>query len=153
MESGQIKLPKPDQDFSIQDIDTLLAMCIWGEARGEIPEGRQGVGAVIRTRSEHPRWWGHSYRSVILNPLQFSCFNEGNPNREKMLLPLRYDFSEVWDDCYWVAVGILDGSIADPTGGADSYFDDSLKNRPPHWAMEHLFKVKIGRLAFYKVEI
>jgi len=60
----------------------VLAKTIYGEARGQAVLDRLAVGAVIRERALRPGWWGRGFEGVCLAPYQFSCWNEGDPNRE-----------------------------------------------------------------------
>jgi N-acetylmuramoyl-L-alanine amidase len=53
----------------------MLAVAIWLEARGEPFEGQCAVGEVILKRMEHPSW-PDTLGGVILQHMQFSCFNE-----------------------------------------------------------------------------
>ncbi len=157
----QIKLPKPDLPIESQDLDVLFAMQIFGESRlddrdedhWEEFEMKAGVGHVAYNRSKHPGWWGKDLRQVLLKFSQFSCFNVNDPNRVKLLDPLAYEPSFVWDACYIVAAGILDGIIPDPTLRSDSYFDDSLvkTNKMPRWAEEKNFVKQIGKFLFYRI--
>lgn len=147
----QILLPRPDVAIEAQLSEVLFAMLIFGEARGEPFSGKCGVASVVRNRVEHPRWWGHDLRTVILKPFQFSCFNQGDPNREKLLMPLRYEENTVYDECYEVAIGILDNDLPDNTAHSDHYFDCSIS--PPKWARPECLTKKLGRLTFYRLEI
>jgi hypothetical protein len=84
-------------------------------------------------------------------PWQYSSFNHNDPNATKW--PMETDNS--WQECLSVAadIGSDTPSIADPTGGATSYFDMSLDLNPPKWA-EDGSQVKTcdyGRLHFYAV--
>ncbi len=149
--NDQIKLPKPNAALIDQADDVLLAMLIFGEARGEAEAGRIGVAWVAKNRADHPRWWGKILREVILKRGQFSCFLPDDPNLPKLLLPLKYEPFPIWDSCYRVARGILDGEIPDITQTSDHYFDDSIQ--PPKWARPDKMTVKIGRLNFYRIEL
>ena len=69
------------------DIDTL-ARTLVGEARGTSLLDMLGVAAVVRERVLRPGWWSqplHSWQSVCRARYQFSCWNEGDPNREVIL--------------------------------------------------------------------
>lgn len=94
----------------------LLALTIYGEARGESLAGRIAVGSVILERVNHRAWDGRTIQEVCLKPWQFSCYNEMDPNFGKLA-----KIAEQWDqamaldpalnDCYTIASGLLDGSI------------------------------------------
>src|SRR5690606_17855731 len=68
------------------NVDTL-ARTLWGEARGTGLLDMFGVAAVIRERYLRPGWWSKpsdDWWSVCRNPYQFSCWNQGDPNRKKL---------------------------------------------------------------------
>src|SRR5690606_28151479 len=56
------------------------------------------VGAVIRERVLRPGWWGTDWQSVCLKPWQFSCWNEGDPNRD-VILHAEATCPDVWSLC------------------------------------------------------
>ena len=68
---------------------------------------------------------------VLLKPRQYSCFNEGNPNRIKLMDPESYDLNSFYE-CLDVARDILSGEVTDPTNGATHYFNPDHAN--PIWA-------------------
>jgi hypothetical protein len=49
----------------------------------------------------------------------------------------------------------LSGEIADPTEGADSYFDRSLDADPPAWSTsgEFIHTVNLGDFRFFKLVV
>ena len=63
----------------------IMARTVYGEARGESPEGQEAVANVILNRVKHGGWWGTSVIEVCLHPKQFSCWNDGDPNRPRMM--------------------------------------------------------------------
>jgi len=153
----KIKLPKPDVPIESQELDVLFAMQIFGESRlddrdedhWEEFEMKAGVGHVAFNRSKNPAWWGKDLRQVLLKPAQFSCFNPNDKNRIKLLDPLAYEPASVWDACYIVAAGIIDGIIPDPTLRADTYYDESIK--APSYCTERNFVKKIGKFYFHRL--
>ncbi len=94
----------------------IMAITIYGEARGESDAGKIAVGSVILERVEHRDWDGKTIHEVCLKPWQFSCFNERDPNYGKLL-----NIAEQWDEsmalnpalnnCYCIAAGLIDGLI------------------------------------------
>jgi spore germination cell wall hydrolase CwlJ-like protein len=103
----------PDNKVFEQLTETyLLALCIWAEARNQGLEGMQAVGSVILNRVARPGWWGHDIKSVVLAPKQFSCFNEDDPQRPRMI-EIANNFIETMTQdyplraCVWVAAGLL----------------------------------------------
>lgn len=128
------------------DDESLLALCVWREARGEIFDAKFAVACSIRNRVNHPRWWGRDYRSVILDPWQYSSFNSGDPNATKF--PGQTDAA--YTECLEAAQNVLKG-IADTTEGAVSYYDKSLDHNPPKWSLspQFAYTVDLGALHFY----
>ena len=130
----------------------MLQLVIWREARGESNEGKRAVGHVCQNRTFAPYWWnGHhafSYKSVILQPWQFSSFNPSDPNSNRW--PENDDPS--FADCCAVALGIAGGSDYDNTDGSTHYFDVSLPEFPKGWGdpAKYYHTVDIGRLKFYR---
>jgi N-acetylmuramoyl-L-alanine amidase len=126
----------------------LLALCLWREDRGGSLESKTAVAWSIKNRVENPGWWGYSWISCILMPWQYSSFNRNDPNSSKF--PVSDDPS--WRDSMNVATSVFDDVIADPTGSATHYFDNSLDGDPPKWATDGSMvkTVDIGRLHFYR---
>jgi len=128
-----------------KDIDTL-ARTIYGEARGESPEGRLLVAFVILNR------WKTNYRrkdtieQVCLDPWQFSCWNSNDPNREKLLA---VDMSnQIFRQCYRAAIEAVDADNSLPIK-TRHYYAMSMPE-PPFWAAGH-DPVKIhGHHKFYE---
>ena len=126
------KVPNPDLPFDQQDPDTLLAMCLWGEARGS---GALGIAAVACVILNRMKLKGTGVREVILARKQFSSFNQEDPNHDKLAYPLKYGSTEAWERCASIAALALNGILSDPTGGASHYYADSMP-KPPYWADE-----------------
>ena len=146
-----IPLPIPHRPLREQNGDMLLAMCIFGEARGERDEVKLAVGNVVRNRVRSPQQrYGRGWHGVILKKWQFSCFLPGDPNLTKVLSPLQYEDAAVWQRCWEAADRVYSGTAADNTGGATHYFDDSLRHCPPLWAARFVKTANLGRLHFYR---
>lgn len=127
---------------------TLLALCNWREARGCSQNARVAQACSIRNRVKRPRWWGHDYPSVILAGMQYSSFNAGDPNATKF--PPSAD--QTWPECLAIADGVYHDTIADSVQGATHYYDQSLDNRQPKWALDgsSVFVMSIDRLRFWR---
>lgn len=128
----------PDIEISIENQNelTLLAMCVWGEARNQTPEGMLAVAYVVCNRAKNKiKWEGENVRDVILKPWQFSVFNPNDPNRAK-LLSGPYKNSKVWRDCFCAAFCAVSELEPDPTCGADHYMTSFLfdNHKRPDWA-------------------
>ena len=62
-----------------------LCQTVYGEARGEKTQGRIAVVQVILNRVKKQTYFGKTVGEVCMADQQFSCWNEGDPNRKKML--------------------------------------------------------------------
>ena len=94
----------------------ILALTIYGEARGESTEGKIAVGSVILERVDHRDWDGKTIPEVCFKPYQFSCYNEHDPNYPKLLhIAERWDAelaaSSSLNDCFSIALGLINGHI------------------------------------------
>jgi N-acetylmuramoyl-L-alanine amidase len=66
--------------ISLEDI-LIASRTIFGEARGEPYEGQKAVGHVILNRGAKEG----SIAAACLRPKQFSCWNPGDPTRNRMV--------------------------------------------------------------------
>lgn len=136
---------------SLETVDdvVLLSLLVWGEARGEPVEGQIAVAYVVRNRV---RKGLRSWKQVMLQPYQFSCFNEGDPNLSKIveLIGSPNRGGLVLQQCYWVAQGVFEDMLLDNTGGATHYMTKSLYDSPqrPSWARNMKVTKIIGRHVF-----
>jgi len=124
--------------------EQLLALVIWRESQNQPFAAKFGVGCSIRNRVQHPRWWGRDYRSVILDPWQYSSFNANDPNSNKFPSAT----SPGYADCVEAAQNVLRG-LPDNTKGAVSYFDRSLDTNPPKWSVSPQFEKTLDLGAFH----
>lgn len=145
-----VDYPKIDLPFEEQSPMVLLAMCIWGEARGEDMAAQLMVGCTVRNRVNKPGWWGHDWRSVILQPYQFSSFNETDPNRKRLLYPLQFGTPAEWYPCFYAAMGVMEGYVGDLSQKATHYYDTSIIE--PKWAIGKLPVAIRGKLRFYQLQ-
>lgn len=167
--SVTVDIQKENPDLNV------LAQTIWGEARQEGTKGMLAVGNVIKNRAEaNKSMFGQGIKGVALKPKQFSCWNEGDPNREKLKDILQYDkiislrksptgepFNE-WFQKFKntgeyleyksylkakeIAKQILDGSAPDPTKGAVYYHTTDVK---PVWRTKLDQVAQYGNHIFY----
>src|SRR5262245_17380118 len=87
----------------------IVAATVYGEARGEPVEGQIAVAQVINLRSAKR---DITFQQVCLAPKQFSCWNEGDPNRAVLLANLERSPADlVWRQCVWVAEGVLTNQL------------------------------------------
>lgn len=158
-------LPNPENLIEDQPAEALLAMCLWGEARGQDVQAKVAVASVILNRAGaragrfFPKDAGNQLarvRGVILKPWQFSCFNGNDPNRPHLLTPTVHDSHAVWEECVAVAACALDGMFRDPTRGADHYFSPVFdKEREvqnlPAWARGQVPVLSLKGFMFYRI--
>jgi hypothetical protein len=118
---------------------TVVALTVWGEARGEPVAGQVAVAWVIKNRAQSRQ---QSLATVCLARWQFSCWWGQDANavavRERAYRVLT---GEVVADPPWLRVltlvtQVLVGAIPDPTRGANHYLTTSLYHDPhrPAWA-------------------
>jgi spore germination cell wall hydrolase CwlJ-like protein len=119
-------------DFSTDSDEVLLARMIFGEGRNCSNEEKTAIAfTAINRANDGKKWNGNNVREAVLKPWQYSCFNKGDPNREKLMDPTKYDIKS-WQECLRVAEGSLDGKYANPTNGATHYY--AKGSRKPKWA-------------------
>jgi spore germination cell wall hydrolase CwlJ-like protein len=141
----------------MNDLETV-ARTLWGEARGEKNKGMAAVACVIVNRvrlareyitkhrvAAHPLFGNGSFSDCCLRRDQFSCWNEGDPNREKLLdvNPVDAQFSEA----VHIADDALSGRLTDITKGATHYCRIDVH---PSWEKTMTQCAQIGKHAFYK---
>ena len=61
---------------------------------------------------------------------QFSCWNENDPNREKILALSLDDLQDQIE----IAAGVISGQYIDSTEGSTHYYANSMP-KPPKWAV------------------
>jgi len=128
----------------------VAARTVWGEARGEAFGGKVAVACVIANRALRPgrTWWGDTVTEVCRAKWQFSCWNEDDPNRPKMLMEPANSPAMV--DCIGAVLHAtqIAGGAADPVKGACHYHVHDMRARPK-WAEGREPDVIIGAHAFY----
>merc|ERR1712042_205995 len=57
----------------------VVAQTMYGEARGETPQGQEAVAWVIKNRANDPNQrYGQGYSGVAKKDQQFTCWNDHN---------------------------------------------------------------------------
>lgn len=130
----------------------FMAMTIWGESRGENLYSQFLTGWTIHNRWWEKGWYGDTIKDVILKPKQFSCWNEGDPNRVKMLLEMDKcedgGCSKEMDQAMYIADGILTGRVINTSQGVNHYHANTVK---PFWAKGREPLIVEGNHLFYKL--
>ena len=118
-----------------------LAKTIYGEARGESIETMLAVGWVIRNRLQSKRH-GNTYKDVVLQPKQFSCWNKDDPNYKVIKGVIK---GRLWEVCIGVAIIVMQSTEKhNPVMGVCHYYDKSLDSNPPYWADDGEFMTVYG---------
>jgi len=126
--------------------EMVSALTAYGEVRGEGLDGIIGVLNVIKNRKEDEHRWSDEATGVCLQKNQFSCWRKDDPNFEKITdIDLN---NRVFQHCFGLAYGVLNGYIKDNTGGANHYYDESIA--PPYWADKMKVTKKAGKIVFLK---
>ena len=129
--------------YDMTDDQTLyMAKTIFGESRGESQNGQIAVGHTILNRVKAGGWYGASIKDVVLKPYQFSCWNQGDVNRELIINKT----SQQLLPYYELSKKIINGTIPDNTGGATHYH---AKGVTPYWAAKMTKTATIGNHVFY----
>ncbi len=131
-------------------VDTL-ARTLWGEARGEGPQGMEAVANVVLNRAAVAQakggyWWGNDIISVCQKPYQFSCWNRSDPNYRQLQAVTEKDLH--FATAMRIARRAVAGTLADITGGATHYHAKSIT---PDWARGEAPTTTIRNHIFYKL--
>jgi hypothetical protein len=130
----------------------VLARTMWGEARGEREGGMAAVAHVVLNRRDAGRWWGSTVEAVCHKPFQFSCWNEGDANRGKLLTVNvgNAEFALAMRTAKaLLAMLPTDRARADTTNGATHYHVRGLTPLP-NWARGKQPCQQLGRHVFYR---
>lgn len=131
--------PIDGKSLSILDLSTL-AKTIYGEARGSGERGMVAVACVMRNRM-HDHRWPHTMTEICLQPMQLSCWNDNDPNRE-VIQSVDLD-DPIFCIAFKVAVDTAVGGGDDITNGANHYMTIPLfySLERPEWAQEQHARV------------
>ena len=129
----------------------VLARTLWGEARGEGPQGMEAVACVVLNRvkvaeAKGGYWWGGDIISVCQKPYQFSCWNRSDPNYKRLTAVTDKDIH--YASAVRIARRAVADTLRDSTGGATHYHAKSVL---PDWAAGQKPAAVIGRHVFYKL--
>lgn len=136
-----------DVPFTTQDLDVMVRT-VWGEARNQGTDGWEAVAWIIRTRATwRPQaWWGIGIAGVCQKAEQFSCWNENDPNRDK--LEALSETDTLYQKISVVCDQVLEGLIADPTCGATHY---EVTGTDAGWSRGRYPSAVIGQHSFYVI--
>lgn len=136
--------------------EEIIGLTLYGEARGEPIDGIIAVANVIKNRMRG----GKSAHDVCLAPSQFSCWNINDPNYSKLMTMSQQLKSnglindKYFDQCLYIANGIVNNHLLDNTNQSMNYMTKSLFYSPdrPSWALIPKGQLKIiGSHVFFSV--
>ncbi len=117
----------------------VVALTIWGEARGEPMEGKTAVASVIWNRARGDE---DLLKAVCLAPKQFSCWN----GRAGKALAGSMPMGPEWEDCKRLAVLMMNGIFRPATTATHFHTVDAH----PAWAAAMTHRGRVGRHNFYE---
>ncbi len=146
--------------FGHLDDKQIMALTIYGEARGEGEEGKIAVGSVILERVDHRDWDGDTIQEVCLMPYQFSCYLPADPNYPALKLiaqdwESKYLHSMDLRECYRISCDMLSGLIPRAKEIAEShatqYLTTALRKTKacPKWVNTMKLVALVGSHEFY----
>lgn len=142
----ELMYPLPGVKLRNQPDIIIMALTVWGEARGESHLGQQAVAHVILNRFRQQKgYWGKTIRDVCLKRHQFTCWNSKDPNYRRFGAASN---TPAWESCVKAVYAALFHPGDDPTNGATYYFNPEVVQ--PDWATSMKQTNVIGDHAFYK---
>ena len=123
-------------------VAVLLSLLVCREAQFEPYVGQLAVAQTVINRADHPGWWGHDARSVILAPYQYS----------PMTVPGDAGLTRwtVTASCRQAAQDALARTSPMVPPGADSFYAEYIK--APKWATPERFVKQVGTHKFYNMD-
>jgi spore germination cell wall hydrolase CwlJ-like protein len=123
---------KPEHEIIFRKLteEQIKTLTVWGEARGEIFEGKMAVDGVIINRAIKGR---ESIHDICLAKNQFSCFLESDPNFHMMLV-ISAQFSHLamsikgMDSCLRAVQAVQAMGIPEAIGNATFYRVHGTRN-------------------------
>ena len=129
--------------MTFEDLD-IMAKTMWGESRNQDTSCQIAVANVIKNRAEARRWYGNTPKEVCLKEWQFSCWNEGDPNKEKMEQLSKTD--PIYIKMLGIGFLVLSGKIKDNTQNSTHYHTKAVK---PKWSYDVQPVCEYGEHLFY----
>lgn len=138
----------------------LLTGLLYGEARlreGDISDDIRewlAIAWVVRNRVYSPVF-PSSWVDVMLQPKQFSCFNEKDPNLPQIISFLERKNGYFWNKMYPVALSVYRGMSVDFSNGADHYVAVWLwfELSDAHWAKNMEIRALWGGHVFLRPKL
>lgn len=145
--------------FSFDDVKRELTdreamiLTTYGEARGEPIEGQLAVINTINNRSKNR---AQTIREVCFANLQFSCWNQNDPNfpilmeLANQVIVEKVPENRIFNQITYLVEGVLSNRLSDNTRGADHYMTTHLfqSDKRPSWAKNPKRQIEIGNHTF-----
>lgn len=138
----------------------VVALTLFGEARGEPIEGRIAIASIIRNRVTLKRHaFGLTPREACLKRWQFSCWiPEGGAVNYGVLMDAVHlvssnALSPMLRECLWVADGALGGLFLESVKGSTHYYNPAAMKPAgtmPDWAVGKTPACTINAHLFFK---
>lgn len=124
----------------------IVALTLYGEARGGTPRLRASVASVIlnRVKAQH-KAWGLTAREVCLAPWQFSCWKVagGAANHQTVMdaaghLLRQSTIGPILKGCLALGAEVCTGTLTDSAHGATYYYAPAAMKPAgavPKWAI------------------
>ena len=144
------------ENDSANETTKLLALTMWGEARSDGVDAMRAVGHVVINRIRSSRAFGKNVKEVVWKRKSFSCWNQGDPNRDAMKkiasLPEKHPSKQRWHQAVKLAKNIVSGKDGtDPTHGALFYHTKGMGK--PYWVSDDMKPVAVvGNHLFYDTD-
>ncbi len=136
----------------------VVALTVYGESRGEPVEGQIAVANVIYNRFRDNPTKYKTIFDVCLEPKQFSCWNENDPNYPNLLrMAYSINNNKPLNDRYlkqaeFIAQGVASNNLLDNTRRSHYYITTHLfETNRPHWARAPINTKEIGNHIFFNV--
>lgn len=137
-------------DFSKDSEEVLLARMLFGEAENCSDLEKVAIAyTAINRVNDGKKWNGETIKEVILKPKQYSCFNEKDPNKNKLKDPETYG-PKTFLHCLKISRNVLAGKYNDPTNGATHYHTLAVKPRWNYKKMITIGRINSSKHIFYR---
>lgn len=131
------------------------ALTAYGEARNQPVSGLQAVLSVMRNRVKAGKWGG-TWNHVVFAPFQFSCWNEGDPNRNELIKigqsildATPRPVNPVFDVCRMLAERMVDDSYPSNVMDSTHYYAPSQVDKPKWAYAPAIRRTVLGSHVFY----
>jgi len=122
----------------------MLANLLFSETKD--PDDAKAIAHVVKNRVANGKWGG-TLQEVVYAPAQFSGVNTKEWQKATSG-KFTKDEENIYKRFLIISKGVLDGTIKDPTDGADHYVN--LRLARPSWTKKMEKKTKVGQHTYFK---